>query len=100
MTGQEGGLMEVWLPVLRTAILLAAFFLIWTKVRPAQEILRQGIGLVLDGLGALVLGNFADLADQFQLIAGFPFSALVVLGRTGVCRRGRFINRRHDSLDD
>jgi len=80
MTGQEGGSMEIWLPVVRTAILLAAFFLVWTKVRPAQEALRRGIGLVLGGLGALALGNFADFADRFDLIAGFPFNIFVVLG--------------------
>ncbi len=80
MTGLEGGSMEIWLPVLRTVILLAAFFLIWTKVRPAQEALRRGIGFVLGGLAALGLGNLTDFADRFFSDSGFPFEILIFAG--------------------
>ena len=80
MTGFEGGSMEIWLPVLRSAVLLAAFFLFWTKVRPAHEAVRRGVEFMLGGLGALVLGNVFDLMAKLEVFSSFPIGALTGVG--------------------
>ena len=72
MMGIQGGSMEIWLPVLRTVVLLAAFFLFWTNVRPAHEAVRRGVGIMLWGLAILTLGNLLDLAAKLELVVAEP----------------------------